>query len=119
MLYVAKVTVYHKGQELTPELMTEPETTAIIECVNELFQTYGSKITFNTSLDEDENAFLVHCYEGPRWIPFPKEWTVQTLTFANRKVYDLIGSKIPVTPRPLGLSPWDFVEVKLTNYDEE
>lgn len=119
MIHIANVTVYVKGQELKPELMTEPEIAAILECVDDLFQTYGSKIVFRTEHDIDEDVLLVRCFDDGRWIPFPKDWTTKTISFANRKVYDLIGSKIPVTPRPLGLSPWDFVEVKLTNYDDE
>lgn len=122
MVRIAHVTVYVRGQELKPELMTEPETIAITECVNDLFRTYGSKTVFDTSLEEDEDGtpvFLVRCYEYNRMIPFPKEWVIHTVAFASGKVYRLFGSKIPVTPCPYQHAAWDFVEVKLTDYEEE
>ena len=112
------------AEELMEEFALEnDETAAIIECVDDLFKTYGSKIFFSTTLEEDD--LLVNCFiETPdgrdsHWIPFPSEYETKTLTFANGKVYRLIGDKIPVAPRQLGLSPWEFVEVKLTNYDED
>lgn len=123
---IINVTVYVKGQELKPNLMTEPELTAIIECVNELFQNYGSRTFFDTTIGEDENGndvILTHCYQATpdgrdsHWIPIPQDWETRTVRFANKKVYNLIGDRLPVTPRQLGLSPWDHVEIKLTDWD--
>lgn len=125
MIRIANVTVYVKGQELKTELMTEPEVAAIVECVDDLFKTYGSKLYFDTTLDPDTDTLLVHCYaetedgHDSHWIPFPAEYETKTITFANRKTYTLIGDRIPIAPRQLGLSPWEFVEIKITNWDTE
>jgi hypothetical protein len=124
MIRIGKITVFVKGQELKPELMTEPEVSAILECVHDLFRCYGSKIYFEGSLS-DEDELLLHCFEetpngrDSYWIPFPSVWTTKTVAMSNGKEFKLIGDKIPVTPRQLGLSPWDFVELKVTNYDDE
>lgn len=124
MIRIGKITVFVKGQELKAELMTEPEVAAILECVHDLFRTYGSKIYFDASLS-DEDDLLLHCFEetpdgrDSYWIPFPSEWTAKTVTMSGGKEFKLIGDKIPVTPRQLGLSPWEFVEIKVTNYDDE
>jgi hypothetical protein len=123
MIRTGKITVYVKAQELKAELMTEPEVAAILECVHDLFSTYGSKIYFDASLEEDE--ILLHCFQetpdgrDSHWIPFPEDWRTKTVGMANGKTFNLIGDKIPVTPRQLGLSPWEFVEVKITDYDDE
>jgi hypothetical protein len=124
MIRIGKITVYVKARELKPELMTEPEVAAILECVHDLFRTYGSKIYFDASLS-DEDELLLHCFEetpdgrDSHWIPFPKEWETKTVTMSNQKVFKLIGDKIPVTPRQLGLSPWEFVELKITDFDSD
>lgn len=125
MIRNAKVTVYEKGQEFKPSLMTEPEVAAILECIHELFRTYGTRIYFDATVDEEEDTLVIHCYEetpdgkDSHWIPFPKEWEAKAIPMSNRRVFNLIGDKIPITPRQLGLSPWNFVEIKITNYDDE
>ena len=107
-MYTARITVYSKGQELKPELMTDDELEAIVECVEELFRTYGSRMRFVPELDEDE--LLLLCTEGGRQVAFPKEWIAKPVRMANGKEYRLFGDKIPVL---------EFMHLKFTDADDE
>lgn len=123
---IARITTYLKGQELSPDLMTPEETDALVDCVLALVPTYGSRLLFDVDTPVDEEGhlhlFLV-CREetptGSRWVPIPKEWATKTIAFSNGRNRQLFGEKLPVTPRPDGRTPWDFVEVKLTDADDE
>lgn len=124
----AHATVYVAGQELAPDLMTDAERVAVIECVNGLFTPYGSRIFFDTDPTEDDEGhaiLLVHCFQetpdgrDSHLIPFPPEWVSKTITMSNGKVFALIGDKIPIAPSLPGNHPWKFVEIKITNYADE
>lgn len=128
MIRIGAISVYVKGQELAPALMTEPEVVAILDCVHDLFRTYGSKTFFQASLEQDEDetdVLLLHCFEetpdgrDSHWIPFPPDWATKTVTMSNQTVFRLLGDRIPVTPRLDGRTPWEYVELKITDYDQE
>jgi hypothetical protein len=107
-MYTARITVYWKSQELKPDLMTDDELEAIVECVEDLFRTYGSRMRFVPELDEDD--LLLLCTEAGRPVAFPKEWITRPVRMANGKELRLFGDRIPVL---------DSMHLKFTDADDE
>ncbi len=95
-MYTARITVYWKSQELKPDLMTDDELEAIVECVEDLFRTYGSRMRFVPELDDDD--LLLLCTEAGR------------VRMANGKELRLFGDRIPVL---------DSMHLKSTDADDE
>lgn len=105
-----KIFVYENGRLYDPAYYSAPELDALIEVIEDLWSpTYNSTHAFFVELDEESNAMtLVHKdMDTGKSLPFTEEWLTKTIRFGwGKEPLKLVGDRLPVAPRQLGLSPW-------------
>lgn len=105
-----KIFVYENGRLTPPEYYSAPELDALIEAIEDLWSpTYHSLRMFSVELDEETNAMtLVYKdTETGRVLSIPDAWRTKTIRFGwGTPPLALIGDRLPIAPRQLGLSAW-------------
>lgn len=109
------ITVYENGRKAPLDGYSGQELAALEECIWDLWSpTYHSTRSFQVDFGDDE-AFLYYT-DGETLLPIPEEWLTKTIRFGFKtEPLKLVGDRLPIKPRQLGLSPWpDTVHVQFT-----
>ena len=117
--YALTITVYENGQEYPVTGYSGPELTALTEVIEELWSpTYHSERSFQV-IDGDDDELLLVYRDAVTGLdaPIPDEWLKKTIRFGLKNDLRLVGDRIPVQPRQLGLSPWP-ADVKVAFHQE-
>ena len=113
------ITVYENGVEYPTSGYSGQELAALIEAIEDLWSpTYHSDRRFVVVEDDDDTLLLVYRDDAFNMdAPIPDEWLKKTIRFGLKNDLKLVGDRIPIRPRQLGLSPWP-ADVKVAFHPE-
>lgn len=102
-----KITVYENGHRASLDDYSGQELAALEECIWDLWSpTYHSTRSFEVDFGDDD-AVLIYCdSETKTLLPIPEDWMTKTIRFGLKTDLKLVGDRLPIKPRQLGLSPW-------------
>lgn len=105
-VFALTITVYENGKEFPLGGYSGKEIEALIEAIEDLWSpTYHSERHFDVVFEGDDELLVVY-REGAHECPIPEEWLTKVIRFGLKDDYKLVGDRIPIRPRQLGLSPW-------------
>lgn len=105
--YALSIQIYEGGSLQSATGYSGKEIEALEEVILSLWSpTYSSTRSFEVMLDDDDELVLIYrdSKDGLEY-PMPNEWLTKTITVGTKEV-SLVGDRIPVNPRKLGLTPW-------------
>lgn len=105
-VFALLITVYENGKEVSLGGYSGKEVEALIEAIEDLWSpTYHSERHFEVVVEGDDDLLLVY-RDGAYECPFPEDWLSKVIRFGLKTDLKLVGDRIPIQPRQLGLSPW-------------